>query len=77
MTPEEFTRIRKRHWRRQSDAARALGYSGQHYISYFETGEKPIPERTEKLLRYIDKYGVDEKILGRREKRDARHANKT
>jgi len=28
-------------------------------------------------LRYIDKYGVDEKILGRREKRDARHANKT
>jgi len=64
MTSEEFRVIRKRHWRRQSDAARALGYTGQPRISYFETGEKDIPERTVKLLRYIDKYGVDEEILG-------------
>ena len=62
MTPEEFTRIRKNHWRRQSDAARALGYSRNKTISEFENGGT-IPTYIERLMKYIDKYGYDPQIL--------------
>lgn len=53
MTAKQFTKIRKRLWKTQAQAAEALGVTvGQ--ISHLETGRRAIPRYVEIILKCLE-----------------------
>jgi transcriptional regulator with XRE-family HTH domain len=62
MTKEETKRIRKGLGLTQSQFAKVLGYTHYSRVSYFETGEKPIPETTARLAKMYQIFGIPDEL---------------